>query len=160
MQNKFALTIQPIWEEIEQVRNSCREFLKAHSLSENIMDSLTMVVSELVENAIKYGSFRSDGSIDISIAVEKNIIIIEVKNPIDTTGLPFLRHLDETIQWIRGYQDPFESYIIKLRQISSKSLQDMECGLGLVRISFEGRSILDFYVSENNILNVSAVYNY
>lgn len=159
MQNKFALTIQPVWEDIEQVRNSSREFLKAHALSENIMDSLTMVVSELVENAIKYGSYRSGGSIDISITIEANIIIIEVKNPIDSTGLPFLRHLDETIQWIRGYQDPFESYIIKLRQISSKSLQDMECGLGLVRISFEGRSILDFYVSENNILNVSAVYN-
>lgn len=160
MQNNLALSIKPAWEEIEEVRNSGREFLKAHKLSDSIMDALTMVVSELVENAIKYGSYRGGEKIDISISVEKNIIIVEVRNPIDDTGIPFLRHLDETIQWIRGYQDPFESYIIKLRQISSKSLQDMECGLGLVRISFEGRSILDFYVSENNILNVSAVYNY
>lgn len=160
MQNNLALSIKPVWEEIEEVRNSSREFLKAHKLSDSIMDALTMVVSELVENAIKYGSYPAGETINISISVKKNIIIVEVKNPIDESGIPFLRHLDETIQWIRGYQDPFESYIIKLRQISSKSLQDLECGLGLVRISFEGRSILDFYVSENNILNVSAVYNY
>ena len=160
MQNNLALKIKPVWEEIEGVRNSCSAFLKAHALSDSIVDALTMVASELVENAIKYGSYRADEKVDISIAIDKKIIIVEVKNPIDDSGIPFLRHLDETIQWIRGYQDPFESYIIKLRQISSKALQDMECGLGLVRISFEGRSILDFYVSEDNILNVSAVYNY
>lgn len=160
MQNNLALSIKPVWEEIENVRNTGREFLKTHKLSDDIMDALTMVMSELVENAIKYGSFPGGEKIDITIAVQKHLIIIEVKNPIDDSGIPFLRHLDETIQWIRGYQDPFESYIIKLRQISSKSLQDMECGLGLVRISFEGRSILDFYVSEDNILNVSAVYNF
>jgi len=160
MQNNLALSIKPEWEEIENVRNTGRKFLKSHKLSDEIMDALTMVISELVENAIKYGSFPAGGKIDISIAIQKSLVIIEVKNPIDDTGIPFLRHLDETIQWIRGYQDPFESYIIKLRQISSKSLQDLECGLGLVRISYEGRSILDFYVSEDNMLNVSAVYNF
>lgn len=160
MQNNLSLRIKPQWEDIEEVRNSCSTFLKSHELSESIIDALTMVVSELVENAVKYGSYGSDDKIDITMNIKKNIIIVEVKNPIDDKGVPFLRHLDETIQWIRGYQDPFESYIIKLRQISTKALQDMECGLGLVRISFEGRSILDFYVSEDNILNVSAVFNY
>jgi hypothetical protein len=160
MENNLTLRIKPEWDEIEQVRNSCKQFLLSHSLSQSIVDALTMVASELSENAVKYGSYRDDAGIDISVTVDRKLIIVEVKNPIGDNGVPFLRHLDETIQWIRGYQDPFESYIIKLRQISSKALQDMECGLGLVRISFEGRSILDFYVTEDNILNVSAVYNY
>jgi hypothetical protein len=33
-----------------------------------------------------------------------------------------------------------------------------ESGLGLVRIAYEGRSILDFYIDEENMLSVSAVY--
>lgn len=160
MQDKLILNIKPSWDEIEQVRNTCGDFLHKQNMSQSVIDAITMVTSELVENAIKYGTFGETESVGISITVSNRIIIVEVRNPIDATGIPYLRHLDETIQWIRGYQDPFESYIIKLRQISTKSLHDPESGLGLVRISFEGRSILDFYVNENNILNVSAVYNY
>jgi hypothetical protein len=160
MQNNLTLTMKPDWDKIEGIRQSSGEFLKSNKLANNIVEAITMVVSELVENAIKYGSYHGDETVSISLSIDKKIIIIEVTNPIDESAIPYLRHLDETIQWIRGYQDPFESYIIKLRQISSKPFNDMESGLGLVRISFEGRSILDFYVNENKMLNVSAVYNY
>lgn len=159
MRDSMNVDIIPDWDEIERVRNSVSLFMKDHNLPANAVSAVTMVVSELVENAIKYGSYGSDAEkIKTSISIEGKLVIVEVKNPIDSMSLPYLRHLDSTIQWIRGYQDPFETYIIKLRQISTKPLQDTESGLGLVRISYEGQSILDFYVNENNILNVSAVY--
>lgn len=159
MRESMNVDIIPDWDEIERVRNSVSLFMKDHNLPANAVSAVTMVVSELVENAIKYGSYRNDAEkIKTSISIEGKLVIVEVKNPIDSMSLPYLRHLDSTIQWIRGYQDPFETYIIKLRQISTKPLQDTESGLGLVRISYEGQSILDFYVNENNILNVSAVY--
>ncbi len=158
MQNKLNLRIKPDWGEIENVRNSVSDFTRSRDLSDDIINALIMVASELVENAIKYGIFHNaQDLIEISLSLD-NKIIIEVKNPIDNTALPSLRYLDETIQWIRGYQDPFETYIIKLRQISTKPLQDIESGLGLVRIAYEGQSILDFYVSEDNFLHVSALY--
>jgi len=35
----------------------------------------------------------------------------------------------------------------------------MESGIGLVRIAYEGNGLLDFFVAENNMLNVSVVSN-
>ena len=53
-----------------------------------------------------------------------------------------------------------KTYVEKLKEISNKTLAEGESGLGLVRIAYEGQSILDFYVNENNLLAVSAVYQY
>ncbi len=157
----LKMSIRPEWDEIEQMRNKCQDFVKSHKFPAEVVESITMVTSELIENAIKYGIFkRENDMVDVSLKIERNIIVIEVKNPIDDSAIPQLRHLDSTIQWIRGYQDPFETYIIKLRQVSTKPQYDTESGLGLVRISYEGKSILDFYVSEDNHINVSAVYKY
>lgn len=159
MGESMNVDIVPNWDEIERVRNAVSGYLNEHGFSADAVNAVTMVVSELVENAIKYGSYKRDTDIvKTTVSIDGKHVIVEVKNPIDNLSLPYLRHLDSTIQWIRGYQDPFETYIIKLRQISTKPLQDTESGLGLVRISYEGQSILDFYVNENNMLNVSAVY--
>jgi len=70
-----------------------------------------------------------------------------------------LSKLDKTIQWIRGYQDPFEAYIERIKEVSKKPLNDMESGIGLVRIAYEGNALIDFFVAENNMLNVSVVSN-
>ena len=42
--------------------------------------------------------------------------------------------------------------------MSSQSLESSESGLGLVRIAYEGQSILDFFLLETNVLSVSAVH--
>ena len=126
-----------------------------------------MVISELIENGIKYmglndGIKYSDNilpgtKVDIMLNISKNEITIEVINPVDDSAQKHLKQLDKTIQWIRGYQDPFEAYIEKLKEISKRPLKDMESGLGLVRIAYEGKAALDFFVEDNNILNVSAI---
>jgi hypothetical protein len=70
-----------------------------------------------------------------------------------------LADLDKTIQWIRGYQDPLEQYMINLSESSGASHLAGTNGLGLARIAYEADAIIDFYVSEDNILNLSAVSN-
>ena len=84
------------------------------------------------------------------------MITIEVNNPIDKIIENHIKRLDKTIQWIRGYQDSFEAYVENLKIVSRKPLEDEESGIGLTRIAYEGRAILDFFV-DDNILNVSAV---
>jgi hypothetical protein len=69
-----------------------------------------------------------------------------------------LRRLDRAVQWIRGFQNPFEAYVEKLKEVSSQSLESNESGLGLVRIAYEGQSILDFFLLDRNVLSVSAVH--
>ena len=68
-----------------------------------------------------------------------------------------LNDLDKTIQLIRGYQDPFEPYMKKLRENPGNSINSDTYGIGLAKIAYEAGAVLDFFVDEDNILNLSAV---
>ncbi len=154
----MELKVKPKWEDADMVRDRSNDFLKVHGISHDIAYALSMTACELFENAVKYGDFRSeDETINVRVEVGKNDIIIEVKNPAGAMS-ENLQQLDNTIQWIRGYQNPFQAYIERLKEVSEKKLKEGESGLGLVRIAYEGQAVLDFYVDENNVLAVSAVY--
>lgn len=154
----MKLTVKPNWEEIEEVRNSSSEFFKSHGFPGDAVNALTMVISELIENGIKYGNFKApENKVVLTIHIGSRVVTVEVVNPVDETAHNHLKRLDRTIQWIRGYQDPFQAYTERIRAVSKRPLRDEESGLGLVRIAYEGKSILDFFVGDDNILNVSAV---
>lgn len=154
----LEMTLSPHWDQIEDVRRKTSAFLKNQGLSKELIDALTMVSSELVENAMKYGCFEeSENGFTFHLhLVEKNVIV-EVTHPTHANAAHHLRRLDRTIQWIRGFQDPFQAYLEKLREVSRRPINDCESGLGLVRIAYEGKSIIDFFVAEDNALNVSAI---
>ncbi len=154
----MKVTLRPDWDEIEPLRLQAHDFFGSHELSGDVIQSLVMVLGELLENSVKYGCYKvSDSQIQISISIGKKIITIEVANPVDDSNLDDLKRLDWMIQWVRGYQDPFEAYIERLKEVAKRPLQDKESGLGIVRIAYEGDVILDFFVSEDNLLTVSAV---
>jgi len=160
MKNFKNLSVIPKWDEVEKIRNKTANFLKSHRLSKDTVYSVTMIISELSENAIKYGNFKNPkDKVKVSIQITDGDIMTEVVNPVDMTEYGHLKRLDKTIQWIRGFQDPFEAYLERLKEVSRKPFNDEESGLGLVRIAYEGRAILDFYVGEDDILNVSAISN-
>ena len=156
--NSLHLNIQPVWEKLDYVRDQITSFLENHKLKSDQIHALVMTASELSENAIKYGANTPSDKVDILVDIYPKEIIIEVKNKIKKNDNEELKKLDENIQWIRGFQNQYEAYMEKLKQISAKNLKRGESGLGLVRISYEGQSILDFYVNENDILAMSAVY--
>jgi len=118
----------------------------------------TMVVCELVENAIKYGTFSDDEDrIDVHVAVSGSSISVQVTHHCAEVGALSLGDLDRTVQWLRSYQAPFEAYVARMKAISREPLDADKSGLGLARITYEGRALLDFYVDENSLLSVSAV---
>ena len=164
MKKFLKLTVKPKWHEIEKARNKTTKFLTSLGLTTDSVHALTMVTSELIENGIKYGNFQLPvDSVAVDIHQNENIITFEVINPVnpgDESACNHLKKLDKTIQWIRGYQDPFEAYVEKLKEVSRRPLNDEESGLGLVRIAYEGKAILDFFVGEGGSLNVSAVSNF
>jgi len=160
MKKSIEFNVKPDWDEIEKVRNESTDFLQSHGLSDDAVHSLSMIISELIENGIKYGNFKMmDNKVVVILQLEDNNITIEVYNPVDEKAYKHLSRLDKTIQWIRGYQDPFEAYIERIKEVSKKPLHDAESGIGLVRIAYEGKALLDFFVGDNNILNVSVVSN-
>ncbi len=160
MKKSIEFKIKPDWDEIEKVRNESAEFLQSHELSDDTIHSLSMIISELIENGIKYGNFKVVANkVAVVINIDHNTVTIEVFNPVDESTLKHLSRLDRTIQWIRGYQDPFEAFINRIKEVSQKPLHDDESGIGLVRIAYEGNALLDFFVGDNNMLNVSVVSN-
>ncbi len=160
MKKSIEFKVKPEWDEVEKIRNESAEFLQAHELSDNTIHSLSMIISELIENGIKYGNFKMiENKVSVIINIDRNTVTIEVLNPVDEYADKHLSRLDRTIQWIRGYQDPFEAYIERIKEVSKKPLKDAESGIGLVRIAYEGKALLDFFVGENSILNVSVVAN-
>jgi hypothetical protein len=159
MSESMRLTIPPAWEELESVREKSARFLRTYGVHEDVVTAVSMVVCELSENATKYGAFDGrDDAIEITVTVARASVTVEVRNPVSTSASEWLGRLDRTIQWIRGFQDPFEAYLERLKEVSAQTLDSPESGLGLVRIAYEGQSVLDFFVHENNVLAVSAVH--
>ena len=160
MKSSIELIMNPKWDEIEHIRNKSSRFLMSQGISNDSVQALTMVISELVENSVKYGKFSSPkNTVTIHIQINDNNVTTEVINPVDDTVFQHLKKLDKTIQWIRGFQNPIEAYTERLRVVSKKPLNDGDSGLGLARIAYEGKAILDFFVSEDSYLNVSALLN-
>lgn len=160
MGDTIKLKVKPDWDNIENIRNESADFLHSHKISDETIYSLSMIVSELIENGIKYGHFMMEDSVlTVVINVKNDTITIEVLNPIDNRRIKNLSKLDKRIQWIRSFQDPFEAYIERIKEVSKKPLHDKESGIGLVRIAYEGNALLDFFVNDNSTVNVSAVTN-
>jgi hypothetical protein len=154
----MEISIRPEWDNIEKARNFVAEFCTQRELSPEARDATVMIVSELSENAIKYGNFSSgESAIKAIVSVEEDSVTVEVINPVGPESREYLSELDKTIQWIRGFQDPFEAYGEKLRELSKRMLSDHSSSLGLARIAYEAQAILDFFVDEEDLLNVSAI---
>ena len=105
------------------------------------------------------GDLRRDRHGLARLLVEEKTITVEVRQAVEESYQRQLNELDKTIQWIRGYQDPFEPYMKGLRANSKFSCNSEIDAMGLARIAYEAGAILDFFVSEDNILNLSAVRN-
>jgi len=160
MQSMLKLQIEPDWDEVDRVRERSAAFLGEQGLTDEAIYALSMVVCELTENAVKYGTFDSSAhEIGVTVSLGPKAVTVEVTSPVAHADDDIVGKLDYTIQWIRGYQDPFEAYLERLKEVSTQHMTSPESGLGLVRIAYEGHSILDFYVDDQNILAVSAVYS-
>ncbi len=153
----LELAIAPDWDSIKAVWDPCRAMLADAGLDADEAYQLAMVAQELLENAVKYGTFRDGDRVALGIAVAPEDVTVEVKSQVGVDDA-HLRRFDQRIQWIRGFQDPFEAYVERMKIVSAQPYSHGESGLGLTRIAYEGRSILDFYVDEDNTLAVSAVY--
>jgi hypothetical protein len=155
----LAFDIAPRWEEISAVRRATASFLREKGLSRDVVDAVAMVACELTENATKYGCFMDDSTrqIGVRVVIGGGDIMVEVRNPVGPAADEDLTQLDRIVQWIRGYQDPFEAYLQRLKELSVEGLDSTISRLGLVRIAYEGQSVLDFYVNEEDVLAVSAI---
>lgn len=158
MKRDITFEAAPLWESIDQVRDRFSALFDEIALPGDDADALIMIVSELLENAIKYGSSDPADIIIVTCSIDEFIVIITAKNHFLPEKGENLARLDRTIQWIRGYQNPFDAYITRLRAVAGMDVEAAESALGLVRIAYEGQAVLDFFLDEQGWATVSAVY--
>lgn len=152
----MQLIIPPRWESAVEAWAPCSKYFSDAGWDEDDTYGLAMAAQELLENAVKYGVFGPDDAITLNLDSVGDTGTVEVVSRVKADSDRF-RKLDQTIQWIRGFQNPFEAWVERLKDVSSRPLVSGESGLGLTRIAYEGGCILDFYVSEDNLLAISAV---
>ena len=158
-QTSIELEIKTDWTEMSNVFESALGFFERAGFGADAVNTYTMVVCELVENGIKYAKSSNDEhpTVHVSVRISNQTVTIQVTNPINVASRPHLQNLDRTIQWVRGYQDPFEAFIERMKEISREPLELPKSGLGIVRVAVEGRAALDFFLGEDNMLSVLAV---
>ena len=149
--------------EIETVREKGRNFLKAHGFSDDTVQTQMTILQQLINSGRKFDNLvASKNEMTVLLLIEENAIIVEVSKLINESSSSQLDELDKTIQSMRtwGYQEPSKAYAIDCREPSGRNSQDCKVeGFELAKIVYEEGAVLDFYVSEDKILNLSAVRN-
>jgi hypothetical protein len=155
--NVLELTVPRDWAAVKAVWDRCRTVLAEAGLRPDEAYALAMVGQELLENAVKYGASGPGEVLRMRLRVERDEVTVEVASRVGVDDA-HLKSFDQTVQWIRSFQDPFEAYVERLKEVAAAPYAHGTSGLGLTRIAYEGRCALDFYVDAGNTLAVSAVY--
>jgi hypothetical protein len=160
MKKMMEFNLKPNADEIKKLEQKSSYFLKYQGYSDDTIQTQIMILRELITSSKKFIDLRaSEFQMSVQLHIENNTIALEVKKSVCESNCGKLDELDKTIQWIRGYQDPLGCYMINLAEASDASHIAGTNGLGLARIAHQTGAIIDFYVSEENILNLSAVCN-
>lgn len=135
------------------VSGKTSSFLKSHGFSDKAIHEQIMIVEGLLKICMQYSGFKSSQEkMRVQIHISRDKITFEVSSPINGIQKKQLEELDKIIQFIHGYQDPFEA-VLKFKEASGIGSK----GLALAKLAYEGKATLDFFVSEENIINMSAI---
>jgi hypothetical protein len=159
MTKSIRFNLKPGDTEIEMVREKGSDFLKAHGFSDNTVQTQMTILHQLIRSGRKFDNLMtSENEMAVLLLIEKNAIIVEVSKPVNESSYSQLDELDKTIQSIRRW-GPSKPYTIGCNKICNNS-RDFEAErFELAKIAYEEGAVLDFYVSEDSILNLSAVRN-
>lgn len=148
----LTFSITPAWEYVKAIEDKIRKTFQVDN--SELVDATIMTMSELIENAVKYGSSTENAkSININFVADEKQIIIIVANPVkDETSVEIVR---KHIERINSASDPLELYVQRLQELlENPNLKNSQ--LGLYRIAYEGNFKLA-YGYENHILTIKAV---
>ena len=148
----LTFSITPAWEVVRRIEAKISSLFK--DVDSELLNSTTMVLSELIENAVKYSDSSPEvKSININFVADNKSIIIIISNPVSNQNNVALvkRHIVR----IQNTDNPQSLYIERLQQLLDNP-QITYTQLGLYRIAYEGKFKLS-YGYGNNILTIKAI---
>jgi hypothetical protein len=134
--------------------------LRLMGFSDDIIESLLFIIRELLTSVVAYACFTATQEKMTSfVRVCGNTVTVEVCAPVDMTEMHRLEDLDRAIQFIQGYQDPFEACLMTANSRDTTTGGSGPNSFHLAKIAYEGKANLDFYVSEDDVLHLFAIKN-
>lgn len=134
------------WSNVELVRTAILNCFAAVFVDLDECRKVATVISELLENAIKYGAWDHPGeanALHLAITGEDQRVLVSVEHPVDPRSA-HVAYLQKTLAWLATFSRPEEAYRARLNQFAAES-EGFEAGtsrLGLARIAYEGNCAL------------------
>lgn len=132
---EFALRFPKRWDQLEMVRESCGYFARAACNDVASGQRVSLIVHELVENAIKYATSEED-RVEVDLRGTHESFEVAVSN---RSSREHSSHLFTVISELEA-SDPQAAYLSAMRRSSRTALR--AGGLGLARIVFEAQAQL------------------
>ncbi|HTV23792.1 MAG TPA: hypothetical protein VMG12_34115 [Polyangiaceae bacterium] len=152
MESVFVIKTQciPDWSEIGKIRDQVA--LSLGGLRQSLRDAAVMVVSELVENAIKYGeSIPNAPGIEVSVVRERTRLSVTVAS--GTKDDEAARRLQNYTEALAASQDKLGMYVARVQSLADTP--EPHSRLGLYRIGLEGAFDLKC-THEDGVLRMTA----
>jgi hypothetical protein len=144
------LSVPGAWEQVRETRRHLESVLR--HLPNEARASIAMAASELIENAIKYGTeVPNCREVQLHVAVSDETLSVEVSNGVRDDG--FVSELAAHIDRITRADDGENLYLSRLLELVNDPSATGK--LGLYRIGYEGRFDLA-YEHKNEVLTVRA----
>ncbi len=153
----LELPIEQEWRTIGLLRRSMFERLSAAHIDRDGAQRIGMVVSELLENAVKFGLWsRRDslaGRASLRIEGAGRALAVTVSNPVDAANPGVLELLERLCDIDQA--TPEEAYLARIRALLSDPTAGPG-GLGLLRMAYEAGCRISANVTAGGVLHVRA----
>jgi hypothetical protein len=142
------------WKNVSLLVTSVQNCFNAMFANVDGSQAIAMVTGELLENAIKYGSWdkTSQQIFRLNVTGRDRTARVIVENPGEESSIT---ELMKTLTWLKGFEHPGEAYRAKLLEIAQRPPSVGVSKLGLVRIAYEGACAIEASV-HNGVVRVVA----
>jgi hypothetical protein len=147
---KYTRQFPILWGHIREARQLVRDALA--EFDKELRDAAAMTVSELLENALKYGACAAGmPGVNFVLIVDQAEIIVEVANGVDPGEN--VDKLCASIDALKGAPDKEALYITRVHELLTAP--GASARLGLLRIGYEGGFELS-YTRSDPIITITA----
>jgi hypothetical protein len=161
----FELSVAPVWGRVRDVREALVHASRAVGLGEDCAYAVGLVVSELLENAIKYGAFTgaADEGVQVVIHIAPGVARVVVTNPVDPRSTHPARLRAAVGRVSNG--SPVDAYVERISEIledapysrvNPTALSADESGLGILRVAHEAESTVSVRFLSSGSVEVTA----
>ena len=132
--------------------------LKAHDCSDNFTRTQIEIIEQLIEKGSHFGMKNTENlETTVSLCIDEREITVEIKRKVAESDYGKLEEMDRTIQRIRGCQGHYRPNMENFRPAHSHAKNNCVDGFELSWLVFDAEVDFDFYVDEEDILNLFAV---